>query len=89
MVDGHIHDKRKKEKQRERERERERGSNRAPLGFQYQNSAGECVLCVYVCTHIHSEKRFMGFGPLKSTSSFRVKRKKKNMEGEGVKGRNK
>jgi hypothetical protein len=31
----------------------------------------------------------MGFGPLKSTSSFREKRNKKSMEGEGVKGRNK
>jgi hypothetical protein len=37
--------------------------------------------------HIHTEKRFMGLGPLKSTSSFREKRKKKSMAGEVAEGK--
>jgi hypothetical protein len=44
-------------------------------------------VCIYVCMHIHTEKRFMGLGPLKSTSSFRNKRKKKSMVGEVVGGK--
>jgi hypothetical protein len=72
MVDRHIHDKRKREE----------------YGPPLVAVPGLCCMCVYmyVCMHIHTEKRFMGLGLLKSTSSFREKRKK-SREGEVVEGK--